>query len=213
MLSALAAGAQERYNSSGNRRVYKSTAHRGGFDPNRLIYGGGLGLSFGTVTNLGLSPVLGYRFTNWFSAGISLGYQYMRISDQVSVLNYNTGYYESKPFVSNIYSGSVWAREVVYGDFFLQEEFEHNILSYRNYTSDQSGIHHNNVNYGVPCLLLGAGYRMRMSDNISMIYYIFYDALQNIDHNTMVDSYTGEKYSISPYAGSLNFRIGINVGF
>src|SRR5688572_5075953 len=79
---AASASAQEVYNSSGERRVApKKKEAKKGFDPQRLIYGGGLGLSFGTITAVGVAPVLGYRITDNFAAGIGLGYQYLRVKD------------------------------------------------------------------------------------------------------------------------------------
>lgn len=43
----------------------------------RIFYGGSLGLSFGTFTNISVDPVVGYRITNRLSAGIGGNYIYL----------------------------------------------------------------------------------------------------------------------------------------
>ena len=66
------------------RKKGKAQDHKG-FDPSRIICGGGFGFGFGSVTNIEqLSPIVGYRFTDQFSAGIGLGYQYFSIKDAFS---------------------------------------------------------------------------------------------------------------------------------
>lgn len=45
-----------------------------GFDPNRLVLGGNLGLSFGDISFINLSPQVGYQFSNSFIAGMGINY-------------------------------------------------------------------------------------------------------------------------------------------
>ena len=44
----------------------------------RLFFGGGFGLTVGSVTHVDISPMVGYRITDRFSAGIGLSYQYYK---------------------------------------------------------------------------------------------------------------------------------------
>jgi hypothetical protein len=75
------AQAQEVYTSSGRsmRQVEaKKKKEDKKFSADKIIVGGGLGLSFGTITNISVMPKIGYRFTENFAAGIGLGYNYFR---------------------------------------------------------------------------------------------------------------------------------------
>lgn len=46
------------------------------FDVRRLEFGGSFGLQFGNYTLINISPQVGYRLSNKFSAGVGLGYTY-----------------------------------------------------------------------------------------------------------------------------------------
>lgn len=46
------------------------------FDPSRLVFGGNLGASFGNFTFINVSPQVGYRFTDWFTAGAGINFIY-----------------------------------------------------------------------------------------------------------------------------------------
>lgn len=72
--------------------------YKKGFDSKRIFMGGGLGLQFGSITAIELSPVVGYRFHRMFSAGISLQYSYYKNS------------LFSPTIENSIYGGGVFAR-------------------------------------------------------------------------------------------------------
>ena len=44
----------------------------------KIFIGGNLGATFGTITNINVSPMIGYKITPKTIAGISLTYQYFR---------------------------------------------------------------------------------------------------------------------------------------
>lgn len=208
--------AQEVYNSSGKRgeAKYKANQQKKGFDVNRLIFGGGLGFGMGNGSiSFGISPVVGYRITDNFSAGISLGYQYFRIKDYIPVYNPNSSNYEFYNFNSNMFSGGVWARYVIWQNIFAHVEFENNYTTYKDYYYDQRGVNSERISQYVPCLLLGGGFRQPIGENASFVVMALYDALQNIPSNTRVDPSNNQRYSISPYANRLDFRVGFNIGF
>jgi hypothetical protein len=45
-------------------------------DPNRLVFGGNIGASFGDFTFVNLSPQVGYAFKPWLTAGAGINYIY-----------------------------------------------------------------------------------------------------------------------------------------
>lgn len=195
--------AQDVYTSSGRSANAKKKQEKKGFDPSRLIIGGGLGLAFGNVTNISVSPIVGYRLTERLAAGVGLGYQYVRIKDYWVITDLQTAQDRFYPYKASIYSASVWTRFVVWNNLFLHAEYEHNFMSFKEYDYDYNvsypyPIVDKNVNYNAPSVLLGAGYRAPVSPRASFTVMALYDVLQ-------------DKYS--PYQNSIFFRFGFNVGF
>ncbi len=214
-LAVAYAQAQEIYNSSGKRgeAQYKPNATKKGFDPNKLILGGGLGFGVASGTlSFSIAPIVGYRITDRFAAGISLGYQYFRVKDGIGIYNYQTNRPEFYNLNYHLFAPGVWGRFVAWQNLFLHAEFEHNFMTYNNYYSDYQGIHKSRVADNVPCLLVGAGYRQPVGEYVSIVFMALYDVLQNIPGNQRVDN-AGNSYSLSPYAGRVDFRIGFNIGF
>lgn len=81
----------------------------------RLFFGGNFGLQFGSITNIDISPLVGYRITPRFSAGLGITYQYIRYND----FDYNT----------SVYGGRVFSRFIVTGpnaptNVFIHAEYE-----------------------------------------------------------------------------------------
>lgn len=95
------ANAQEVYTSSGRNVHAKKEKKVTGFDPSRLIIGGGIIASFGTgYTDAGISPIVGYAITDHFAAGIGIGYEYFSI--QNAYYNQYTGVYDNYTDKANI---------------------------------------------------------------------------------------------------------------
>lgn len=213
-LGILQSQAQEIYNSSGKagKARYKENVEKKGFDPHKLIFGGGLGLSFGTYTNIYIAPSVGYRFTDHFAAGVSLGYNYLNIKDYVWSTNQYTNEEKYMNFSQSIYSGSVWARYTFLENFITQAEFELNNISDINGNKfDADGwLVPNTYRTTIPSLLLGGGYRQPIGNGSYLFMMLMYDVLQDIPSNTR--EYQGQKVSLSPYAGGLFFRVGFAIG-
>jgi len=224
LLMVLCAGlftgrAQEIYNSSGKagQARYKENKQKKGFDINRMVFGGGLGLAFGTVTNIYVAPSVGYRITDNFAAGISLGYNYYREKDAFQTYNINTSATKYLPFTQSIYTGSVWGRYIIIPNIIAQAEFEVNNISYYDFDAptvfDKDGwAQYQKNRLTIPSLLLGGGYRQPIGEYSSMFIMAMYDVLQNIPGNMRTDA-SGQRYSISPYANRIDFRIGFTIGF
>jgi hypothetical protein len=197
----LGASAQEVYTSSGKpANAKKREEKKKGFDPSRLIVGGGIGLGFGDITSISVSPIVGYRITDKFAAGVGFGYQYLKVKDYYEVPELDSPwashFYDYK---SSIVSASVWARYIVWKNLFAQVAYEHNFMSYQDYRYNQNyDIEGFKVRYDAPSLLVGAGFRQPISDNASVYFTVMYDVLQN------------EK---SPYYGRIFPNIGFNIGF
>lgn len=216
---SIVAGAQDRYNSSGKSGKGMSKAHSTkGFDPSRLVYGGNIALGFGTITNIYIAPSIGYRISDKFAAGISLGYNYFRQKNGDYSVNINTQEVKYTAFTQSIYTGGVWARYVIIPNLMVQTEFEANNISYYNYNKppivDANGWQRTaKSRMTIPSLLVGGGLRQPIGENASMYIMAMYDVLQNIPSNMRTDANTGERYSISPYARRIDFRIGYTIGF
>jgi hypothetical protein len=206
--------AQETYNSSGKpgKASYKQNQNKKGFDVNRLVFGGGLGLTFGTITNIYVAPSIGYRFTDNFAAGITLGYNYYREKNAFEVPNLHHGGTKAVNITQSIYSGSVWGRYIIIPNLFVQAEFEMNNWDF--YTRPTNGYQYDKDGWAiipkdritVPSLLLGAGFRQPVGDYSSFFIMAMYDVIQDATKDA-----NGNKQS--PYANRVDFRIGFNIGF
>lgn len=197
--------AQETYTSSGKRPGARQHAEEKGFDPQKLIIGGGLGLGFGDITSIGVSPVIGYRFTEKLSAGIGLGFLYYRVKDYFPVYNGITGQEEYFPLKSTFFYPSIWGRYMVFNNIFAQVEAEYDMQNYKAYETDSdpnSSTYGQPVSYKIkynsPALLVGGGFRQPITDRSSLVLVALYDVIQ--------DTY-------SPYKNRIDLRIGFNVGF
>lgn len=209
--------AQVIYNSSGKKgeATYQKNAQKKGFDPHRLIFGGGFGGGFGDGTLvLGISPVVGYRLSDRFSAGLRIGYQFNWIKDGQLFLNGISGAVEERNINYHVIAPGVWGRFMVWNNIFLHTEYEYNVFTYKEFTMSASepGYATRRAWDHANCLLVGLGLRQPVSDNASFVLEVYYDALQNIPSNLRTDL-NGNQYSISPYAGRVDFRIGFNIGF
>ncbi len=71
--------------------------------------GGNFSLQFGTITYVEVSPMVGYRFTDKFTAGPGFTYRYFKIRG-----------FEA----SSIYGPRAFARYVIGRQFFVQSEYE-----------------------------------------------------------------------------------------
>lgn len=216
--------AQERYNSSNGRNgtsKYAQQNKQKGFDPNKLVFGGTVGLMFGSVTNIAVIPAIGYRITDKFAAGVTIGYQYYRDNRPgftVPAINLISGAIKSEPLKQSIYTGGLWARYIVIPNIILNAEFEANSINF--YDSDKPRVVDADgwqrlakSRLTIPSLLLGGGFRQPIGDMGSMYIMAMYDVLQNIPSNTREHPITGEKQSISQYAGSIFLRVGYAIGF
>lgn len=205
---AISANAQDVYSSSGqplnrNKSNVKSDKL---IDPQRIVFGGWGNFGIGSgVTNIGITPVLGYRITDGFSAGIGFGYQYLRVKDYfqvpVEILPTGESVWGFKNLNAHFYAPSVWMRHIIWNNIFAHVEYEHNITSYKKYEANvlsDPPFDETNVTESVPCLLVGAGIRQPLGARASIVFMLLYDVLQDPQ---------------SPYYQTFAIRAGVNFGF
>jgi hypothetical protein len=171
------ASAQDVYTSSGKQGYHKKTKKKtSGYDPDKLIIGGGINASFGGgYVAAGISPMLGYRITDQFSAGIGLGYLYSQIAEYVDPVDpYKVSYLRE-----NIVYPNVWARYFVYRNWFVSSIYEYDIISERGPGYDHNGVLTTlTLNVNNSCLFLGGGIRMPLGGRVYLYAEALYDVLQ-----------------------------------
>jgi len=190
--------AQDVYSSSGRPDHAKKQKKEEGFDPSKLILGGGIGLGFGNqYADIVIAPTVGYRFTNHFAAGIGLGYEYYK--NQLTIIDPYYGTLTTYPEQANIITPNIWGRYFVWRNIFIDGTFEYDLIRYSQYTyTDNFGnIVTGKYNVNVPCLLGGLGVKQPLGGRAYAYFEILYDVLQNTN---------------SPYYGTIVPRAGILVG-
>lgn len=122
-----------------------------------LFFGGGLGLQFGTVTLIEVSPLIGYKITPKFSIGLSPTYKYY---------SYNyTGYGKIS---TNVYGGSIFSRYFIFENIFAHVEFE--TLAY-NTREPYQPTYMQQFN----SLFVGGGYNQRIGGNSAMYILVLWN--------------------------------------
>ena len=172
------ASAQDVYTSSGKPGYHKNTKKKKkGYDPDKLILGGGITAYFGDgYISAGLSPIVGYRITDHFSAGVGLGYLYTQIPEYVDPNNLNKVSY----FHENIIYPSIWTRYFVYRNLFVSASGEYDIIRQKGpgYVNTNPNPVTLTTTFDNTCLFLGVGYKFPLSGRVSVYAEALYDVLQ-----------------------------------
>jgi hypothetical protein len=194
-LSVTFANAQQVYNSSG-KKGYKREHKKKGYDPDRLIIGGGLNAFFDNgYLELGISPIVGYRLNKFLSAGVGIGYQYFR-APAYNVLSNDISYKNA-----TVINPNVWTRCTIYRNLYAAGIFEYNLISTKTPPGVEPNVTGSSTqkdNYGVPCALVGLGLRQPIGGRVAFFGELMYDVIQN---------------QRSPYFGQTVIRLGIAAGF
>lgn len=176
---------------------------KGHFRRDNVFIGGGVGLgfsssSYGNNFNFGLTPEIGYSFTNWLDMGVTLNLNYY---------SYNYGYTgggTTKQRSFN-YGGGVFLRAYPLQEFFIQAQPEYNFISTKLTNTNNSSVYH--LNQKAPSFLVGIGYGRRIIGQSG-----FYTALL-LDLNNNVSS-PYRQVSIDANGNSTTFAIPvIRAGF
>jgi len=129
------------------------------FDWSKVYFGGGLGLQFWPYTYLDLSPTVGYRITDEFSAGVGVSYQYFSQNNPA--------------FETHIYGGSIFARYVFMGYLFGHAEYQ--LLNSEFFEATSSGIILNRFRKDVSYIWIGGGYRQKIAGNSYFVISVLYN--------------------------------------
>jgi len=129
----------------------------------RIYYGGIVGATFGTVTNIQLMPIVGYRILPRWSAGVGFNYQYFK--DNRSRPTYET----------NIFGGNVHSRVFVYQNLFAHTEFE--VLNFDVPVVEAGDYSLQRKN--VPAWFIGAGYFVPIGQRSGLAITFLYDLIQD----------------------------------
>jgi len=122
----------------------------------RIYIGGNIGLQFGTQTILGISPQIGYKFTDQLIAGFGVQYYYFKYSDDYT------------KYSSNIYGGSLFAKYLLTDNLFLHTEYEVLNLAvpidYGSFRREE-----------VTSILVGGGYRQMLGERSSVDFLVLFN--------------------------------------
>lgn len=130
----------------------------------KVYFGGNFGLQFGNITSIEVSPLMGYRITDDFSAGVGVTYQYFKAD------------FGSYDFKTNIYGGRLFARHRITQQIFAYSEYESLSLEFmnRNYEMKREWV---------PALFLGGGFYLpagrNMGFSIMALYNLMHDDLRS----------------------------------
>lgn len=129
----------------------------------RIWFGGGVGLSFGTVTAIQVDPLVGYKVdqAGKFSVGLGASYWYYQDNRFAPPINYSG------------YGYRTFTRYRVLEPLYLHAEFLH--LNVERYSLADDAIRR----IWVPHLLVGAGYVQSMGGRSSIYFQILFDVLQD----------------------------------
>lgn len=142
----------------------------------RFYFGGNLGASFGTITFIDVSPMVGYRITPSFSVGVGATYQYWKDSRY------------TPDFKQSIYGGRLFSRYVIAEDFLGAG----NLFAHAEYEQLYAKVPYDDPNTGLrkertepfPSFFIGGGLAFpigsRSAFTISALYNPFYDENQTI---------------------------------
>lgn len=129
----------------------------------RLWFGGGIGLSFGTVTAIQLDPLVGVHLdkASRLSSGLGISYNYFRDNRY------------APPYEMSAYGYRVFSRYRLIEQAFLHAEFLHlNMEPYYYYKENRGRI-------WVPHLLVGGGYVQPLGSGSSFYLQVLFEVLQD----------------------------------
>ncbi len=101
------------------------------FDPSRLTYGGNFGATFGSVTYVDISPLIGYRVTDRLISGVGVTYIYYR--QRFQTVSGNTFTYQT-----NLYGGRIFSQYSIFPNIFVHGEIEALNFDYYDFLSGEN---------------------------------------------------------------------------
>lgn len=130
----------------------------------RVYIGGDVSLNFGTITVIGATPIIGYRVTDKFSAGVGGTYLYF---------SQNTGIVGVGRYSTSIYGGNIFARYIITDQIIAQSEFH--VLNVEAYDLELRDF----ARVNVPIWYVGGGYRARIGPNSFILLMALFDLIED----------------------------------
>lgn len=128
----------------------------------KVFFGGSIGLQFGDVTMIDLSPQVGYYVTKSLAIGMGFSYKYFKDTRYIT------------DFSTSIYGGNAFSRLFLFGDLYAHAELE--ALNIEEFNPDLQEFNENRIwVYGV---LVGGGFRRRIGQKAAINLEILY----NLNH-------------------------------
>jgi hypothetical protein len=124
-----------------------------------LYFGGGLGLQFGTITLIEISPLAGYNITPKFSVGLSPTYKFYKFNDY---------YGQNIDLKTNVWGGSIFTRYYIFDNVFAHVEYE-SLL----YNTQSPGYPEMKQQYN--SFFVGGGYNQRIGQNSGMYIMVLWN--------------------------------------
>lgn len=170
------------------------------FDPRKLVYGGYANASFDQYGDaiLEASPLIGYRFTDRFQAGVGGTYIYSKMIYQV-VDPVNPVNVINVPVVTSIYGGRIYGQYDIFKDLLTGNDriFTHAEVEALNVSYFPDGNPYaNSQRAWIGNYFIGGGYRQALGRRS----FINLAVLYNLNYNVNRDR--------SPYSSPWVFRIG-----
>ncbi|HMQ77069.1 MAG TPA: hypothetical protein PKE21_13465 [Flavobacteriales bacterium] len=129
----------------------------------RIWFGGGLGLAFGSVTNIAVEPLVGYKITRngKLSAGLGISYQYFRDNRFAPA------------FETSVYGGRLFTRYRIIEQLFAHVEYSQ--MNFELYDLYQDRF----FRRWVPFLLIGGGYSAHLGGGTYLTATVLFDVIQD----------------------------------
>lgn len=155
---ALAQYVREDVEASGYANPFKKLSFT-----DRLFYGGNIGASFGDITLVDISPLVGYKITPRLSAGVGGTYTYYQ--------------YKTDP-ASHLYGGRIFGRYFLTETIFAHTEIEG--LNFEKFSVNDQGMLNASRQWVVSPMIGGGAYTM-ISDRAGLNFMVLYILNHNQD--------------------------------
>ncbi|MCK4664291.1 MAG: hypothetical protein KAT68_15590 [Bacteroidales bacterium] len=134
----------------------------------RIFFGGNLGLQFGTITYIDISPFVGYKIADNLESAIGITYQY-----------YNDRRYTGNVLSTSIYGGKVFIRYIFVENIFAHAEYE--ILSLETKYFKVMPSANEKKRFLLNNILIGGGYRQKIGQKSFITFTILWNINENIN--------------------------------
>jgi hypothetical protein len=141
----------------------------------RFVFGGGLGLQFGTLTFIDISPMIGYRITDRLETGIGLTYKYYKYNDFYT--DQTTG--QKVDLKSDMYGASIYTRYHILENVFAHVEYERLRYNFENIYSSGGQILREPMHTYINGLFVGGGLRQNITKGSFLYVMALWDLIED----------------------------------